>query len=82
MSYANSLYQNQRGTVSKITNDFCNWLKELPKGEDMTVNNTPPEQIRILFDASQVTKPSSQSKVVAGLRAWYICTYLFNIFDM
>ena len=48
----------------------------------MTVNNTPPEQIRILFDASQVTKPSSQSKVVAGLRAWYICTYLFNIFDM
>ena len=65
--------------VSKITNDFCNWLKELPKGEDMTVNNTPPEQIRILFDASQVTKPSSQSKVVAGLRAWYIYGHIYLI---
>ena len=61
--------------VSKITNDFCNWLKELPKGEDMTVNNTPPDKIRLLFDSTQVTKPSSQSKVVAGLRAWYVDFY-------
>ena len=62
--------------VSKITNDFCNWLKELPKGEDMTVNNTPPDKIRLLFDSTQVTKPSSQSKVVAGLRAWYEFLYI------
>ena len=58
--------------VSRITNDFCNWLNELPKGDDNTVNNIPADKIRRLFDLTQVTKPSSQSKVVAGLRAWYV----------
>ena len=62
--------------VSRISNDFCNWLKELPKGDDNTVNNITPDKIRILFDSTQVTKPSSQSKVVAGLRAWYVDFYL------
>ena len=57
--------------VSNITKDFCNWLKELPRGDDNTVNNISPDKIRELFDITQVTKPSSQSKVVAGLRAWY-----------
>ena len=62
--------------VSRITNDFCNWLNELPKGDDNTVNNIPADKISRLFDLTQVTKPSSQSKVVAGLRAWYVDFYV------
>ena len=55
--------------VSKITGDFCSWLKELPQGEDQTVNNISPEKIRNLFDSTNVSK-SGSSKVVEGLRSW------------
>ncbi len=55
--------------VNKITGDFCNWLQALPKGEDQTVNNIPPEKIKSLFDSTNSSKLAS-SKVVEGLRAW------------
>ena len=40
------------GIFSQISTEFCNWLKELPHGNDDTVNNTQPEKIRALFDTS------------------------------
>ena len=55
--------------VAKITGDFCNWLQALPKGEDQTVNNIPPEKIKSLFDSTNSSKLAT-SKVVEGLRAW------------
>lgn len=55
--------------VAKITGDFCNWLQNLPPGEDQTVNNIPPEKIKSLFDSTNSSKLAT-SKVVEGLRAW------------
>ena len=46
-------YDNEHiGIFSQISTEFCNWLKELPHGNDDTVNNTQPEKIRALFDTS------------------------------
>ena len=53
----------------KITGDFCNWLRELPEGEDQTVNTLTPEKIRSLFDSTNASK-LAKSKVVEGLRSW------------
>ena len=36
--------------IWQISNEFCGWLRELPKGDDDTVNNTSPETIQALFD--------------------------------
>ena len=44
-------------------------MKDLPQGEDQTVNNISPEKIRNLFDSTNVSKTGS-SKVVEGLRSW------------
>ena len=35
-NYAINLYKQK--LYVQITGDFCNWLRELPKGEDTTVN--------------------------------------------
>ena len=53
----------------QITGDFCSWLRELPEGEDQTVNNLTPEKIKSLFDSTNSSKLAT-SKVVEGLRSW------------
>ncbi len=45
------------------------WLRELPRGEDDSVNTTPEEHIRALFDTGQAAN-TSKSKVAEGLRSW------------
>ena len=37
----------------QIATDFCSWLRDLPNGEDDTVNTMPEEHIRALFDTGQ-----------------------------
>ena len=44
-------------------------MKDLPQGEDQTINNIPPEKVRSLFDSTNTSKLAT-SKVVEGLRAW------------
>ena len=34
----------------QISGEFCGWLRELPKGDDDTVNNTLPETVQAMFD--------------------------------
>ncbi len=53
----------------QISGDFCSWLRDLPEGEDDSINNTSPEKIRTLFDSTHVAKPNT-SKLVEGLRSW------------
>jgi len=55
--------------MQKITGDFCVWLRELPEGDDQTVNNTSPDKIRALFDTHRNEKVAT-SKVAEGLRSW------------
>ena len=55
--------------VLQITGDFCNWLRELPEGEDQTVNSLTPEKIKSLFDSTNSSKLAT-SKVAEGLRSW------------
>ena len=68
--------------MSKISGDFCNWLRDLP-GEDKTVNylfffnyyyffnfqvNSLGEpQLRALFDTAQSANPGT-TKLAEGLR--------------
>ena len=52
----------------QITGDFCSWLRELPEGEDQTVNNLTPEKIKSLFDSTNSSKLAT-SKVAEGLRS-------------
>ena len=47
------------------------WLRELPEGDDQTVNNTSPDKIRALFDTHRNEKVAT-SKVAEGLRSWYV----------
>ena len=53
----------------QICSDFCVWLRELPEGEDKTVNNISPDKIRVMFDAAGSSKVAT-SKVAEGLRHW------------
>ena len=53
----------------QITGDFCSWLRELPEGEDQTVNNLTPETIKSLFDSTNSSKLAT-SKVAQGLQSW------------
>ena len=34
----------------QISSEFCMWLRNLPAGEDPTVNSLPQEYVRALFD--------------------------------
>ena len=56
-------------TLLQITGDFCVWLRELPEGDDQTVNNVTPDKIRSLFD-SRYTERLTTSKVVTALQSW------------
>ena len=56
-------------TLFQITGDFCVWLRELPEGDDQTVNNVTPDKIRSLFD-SRYTERLTTSKVVTALQSW------------
>ena len=56
-------------TFLQITGDFCVWLRELPEGDDQTVNNVTPDKIRSLFD-SRYTERLTTSKVVTALQSW------------
>ena len=55
--------------VSKIATEFCSWLRQLPAGEDDTVNTLPEEQVRALFDTAQAASPAT-SKLAEGLQSW------------
>ena len=55
--------------IFQITGDFCVWLRELPEGDDQTVNNVTPDKIRSLFD-SRYTERLTTSKVVTALQSW------------
>ena len=55
----------------QITADFCVWLRELPEGDDQTVNNIAPDKIRSMFDTHSTQKVAT-SKVAEGLRSWYV----------
>ena len=52
--------------MSKISGDFCNWLRDLP-GEDKTVNSLGEPQLRALFDTAQSANPGT-TKLAEGLR--------------
>ena len=54
--------------ATKISTEFCCWLKELPPGLDETVNNTTPDQVKALFDTS--AKTQDYSMVRKGINSW------------
>ncbi len=45
------------------------WLRDLPPGDDDTVNTTPEEHVRALFDTGQAAN-TAKSKVAEGLKSW------------
>ncbi|CAB4055050.1 unnamed protein product [Lepeophtheirus salmonis] len=55
--------------TSRITSEFCAWLRSLPIGDDDSINNTPESQIKALFDTAQSANPN-KSKLAEGLKFW------------
>ena len=45
------------------------WLRNLPQGEDQTVNSLPQEYVRALFDTAQSANVA-HSKIAEGLQGF------------
>ena len=56
-----------RSVTFQISSEFCMWLRNLPAGEDPTVNSLPQEYVRALFDTAQSANVA-HSKIAQGLQ--------------